>query len=307
MQGRYDGAMSEDCKQSFREQYEFWDALIQEKNQPDNALINRVAAIDFQAKNAAFSATSRAIHCYPTFLRGNPDNAGQRTLIKNIRRKRLQTDASEKPPVIQGLAVIINGAVRGRMLCPVIQHKEKVISTTTTNPIAITDFVRRQTPESRFGHYEGDIEELMLLDDFVIVKDEPDLRIVSMVDTSKFRSSVVAISSITQQLKAVISARQEGEDCLVNVTVTGEKGPARYVELILYSRAALAKEGIEIDRDWGLVSINCSPGFEPTPMRPETMARNMLGMKGGTQREYTAKEFADAVWFWSRHVMVESA
>lgn len=31
MQGRYDGAMSEACKQSFREQYEFWDALIQEE------------------------------------------------------------------------------------------------------------------------------------------------------------------------------------------------------------------------------------------------------------------------------------
>ena len=31
MIGQYDGAMSEECKNSFREQYEFWTRLIQEK------------------------------------------------------------------------------------------------------------------------------------------------------------------------------------------------------------------------------------------------------------------------------------
>lgn len=30
MQGRYDGSMSAECKESFREQFGFWDALIKE-------------------------------------------------------------------------------------------------------------------------------------------------------------------------------------------------------------------------------------------------------------------------------------
>ena len=208
-----------------------------------------------------------------------------------------------------GSAAGWRGAVRVRRLYPetITSTRGTTITTaTTTNPIAITDFVRRQTPESRFGHFDGDIEELTLVEDHVVVKDEPDLRIVSLVDTSRFRSSVVAIDPDSHRLRVDFESRQEGEERLANFVATGgEKGPSGHVELVLYSREALAKEGIEIDRKWGLVSINCSPTDRPTPMRPETMARNMLEMEGGTKREYTAEDFAESVWFWSRFVMIE--
>jgi hypothetical protein len=35
-------------------------------------------------------------------------------------------------------------------------------------------------------------------------------------------------------------------------------------------------------------------------MDPLTMARNMLAKPGGTPCDYTAEQFAEAVWYWSR-------
>jgi hypothetical protein len=40
-------------------------------------------------------------------------------------------------------------------------------------------------------------------------------------------------------------------------------------------------------------------------MNPLTMARNFLEKPGGTFCEYTAREFAEAVYYWSRRAGLE--
>ena len=69
---------------------------------------------------------------------------------------------------------------------------------------------------------------------------------------------------------------------------------------MLYSAAALTEnEGKRSgDFDWEIVAIIASP-VETEPMNPLTMARNFLEKPGGTFCEYTAREFAEAVYYWS--------
>ena len=95
-----------------------------------------------------------------------------------------------------------------------------------------------------------------------------------------------------------------GEYVVLSTYKVGRKLPAQHVTLVFYSREALSPTE-EIEEDWGLVSINCSPIDKEVPMMPTTMARNYLEQTGGTKRSYTAKELADSIWFWSRHVMVQ--
>lgn len=94
------------------------------------------------------------------------------------------------------------------------------------------------------------------------------------------------------------------EDFYIQVTTRERKAPAKRVSLIVYSREALGADVSSADADAEIVSINASVTVEPEPMHPFTMARNELGMIGGTPGHYTAEEYARAVVFWSQHAMV---
>jgi hypothetical protein len=47
--------------------------------------------------------------------------------------------------------------------------------------------------------------------------------------------------------------------------------------------------------------------FRLEPMSPIAMAKNLLGLPGGTHADYTAEEFARSILFWARHAMVMSS
>ncbi len=74
--------------------------------------------------------------------------------------------------------------------------------------------------------------------------------------------------------------------------------PAKLVNVVCYSAAALLENGGErsTDCDWEIVTILATSG-EIEPMHPLTMARNFLGLAGGTSSTYTAEEFATAIAF----------
>ena len=77
---------------------------------------------------------------------------------------------------------------------------------------------------------------------------------------------------------------------------------ANYLVVILYDRAQLAKEGILIDADFGVVG--CMYTAEPveTPMAPITMMRNALGVEeGGSGVPLDREAYARSVAFWERH------
>jgi hypothetical protein len=102
-------------------------------------------------------------------------------------------------------------------------------------------------------------------------------------------------------LHADLVRRQDHEDPYIRVTADGPRETARHAAVVLYSAATLLENGgaRSGDFDWEVVALLASPTADE-PMDPLTMARNMLAKPGGTPCDYTAREFAEAVWYWSR-------
>lgn len=110
-------------------------------------------------------------------------------------------------------------------------------------------------------------------------------------------------------VQAVIEARQAGERPSVSTYVKYEdaikhnalyRPKANDIKVVLYSREALLENGSKptTDADWEVITLLCSGG-EQEPMHPLTMARNQLEKDGGTYSEYTALDYAEAIWFHS--------
>jgi hypothetical protein len=78
---------------------------------------------------------------------------------------------------------------------------------------------------------------------------------------------------------------------------------ANYLIAILYSRDQLAKEGTDIGAaDWGVVGCMYTMAPEETPMAPNTMLRNALGVEeGGSGVPLDRDAYARSVEFWRAH------
>ena len=185
---------------------------------------------------------------------------------------------------------------------------DTVENSTPTGTFGLTEFVKRQTKHSKYSYFDGSEEDLL-----AIVKkaenavfDEEGRMKVYPEDATGFFTSVVPVAPYDgQSYGARVESRREGEEPVITVYASGKgKAPAKSVELIIYPISQLhgqpdASKGGE---DWQLVSIQCSPTTEPTPEHPTAMSRNQLNKKGGTPTNYTPQQWAESVWFWSRHV-----
>ena len=109
---------------------------------------------------------------------------------------------------------------------------------------------------------------------------------------------------------AEVVKRQDHEDPYVETYTTYAiakafgalvERPAKHVDVVCYSAEALTENGEERSTDclWEIVTILCREDEEREPMHPLAMARNYLEKPGGTKSEYTAREFAEAIWFRS--------
>lgn len=174
--------------------------------------------------------------------------------------------------------------------------------------IALSNFVRRQTKESRFAHFEGTEAELVRLVDAnwnARVDGYKKGVILVPVPPYDFYTSTVTVDENTN-LSASFVARQEGEEKHLLVMAEGSKQKAASVQIVLYHKDVLADDNDRsTDAEWEIVSINAYSTIVPAPMHPLTMARNFLHKKGGTKGEYTAQQFAEAIWFWSQNVSAE--
>lgn len=109
------------------------------------------------------------------------------------------------------------------------------------------------------------------------------------------------------ELRAVVEKRQPHEDPHVRVfAASGEPDHVKSAKVVLYSAEALLENDGERSGncDWEIVALIAS-AVEDEPMHPLTMARNFLEMPGGTKCEYTAKQFAEAIYFWSQRVKIQ--
>ncbi len=171
-------------------------------------------------------------------------------------------------------------------------------------------FAARQTPESRFSHFEGTESELLTLVARCFDMAKPGYRegvLCVPVPHSMFRSGIVQLEP-GMELTGGFEPRRDGEDPRKFVVAKGTKMPAEYVEIILYHKDVLSEEeGYEPIADWEIVSINASPTNQPAPIPPDALIANHFGLSGGTDTGMSPEDFESAlrqsVDFWRDKAM----
>jgi len=175
--------------------------------------------------------------------------------------------------------------------------------------VACGNFVRRQTKESGYSHFEGTWEELEAMTENVMRYDHcvrPGYRdgvILVDLDPFKFRSAIVSLTEDTK-LSVNYSARRIGEAPFIRVSAKAKKQPARHASVVLYRHDVLSENNErETDAEWEIVCIKARVTEEEEPMDPYTMARNFLHLTGGTKGDFSAEDFAKAIVYWNNHCM----
>lgn len=172
--------------------------------------------------------------------------------------------------------------------------------------IAVNPFARRQTPDSRFSHWEFSEEELIE-------------RVWEFFDVAApgYRDGVIlvpispdGVSSNTCELQpgdvlqGVYESRREGEAPRKAVYVVGgKKTPAKRVDVVLYSSATLAEDGSNTlppkEGNWEIISVNGCPTEEEEPISPGTLMHNHFHVAGsddgGTSTGMSSDEFVAAL------------
>jgi hypothetical protein len=177
--------------------------------------------------------------------------------------------------------------------------------------VACGNFVKRQTPESGFSHFNGHwgllefITEIALEDkrfrpgykDGVILVDFDHLL------STYFYSAIVELNE-NSKLKASYAPRREGEAPFIRVAAKAKKQVAKYASVVLYRHDVLAENNErETDAEWEIVAIKARVTEEEEPMDPYTMARNFLHLEGGTKGDFSAQQFAESIVYWNSHCM----
>lgn len=180
--------------------------------------------------------------------------------------------------------------------------------------IAVSEFVRRQTPNSRFSHFEGTDAELLdrVQQGFskAVPGYRPDVLVVPIENVAGFYSGICVLQD-GDKLTGTFEQRQPGEAPRKTTSVVGgKKAPAKKAEVVLYSRAAVCEDPTHVSlADWEIVSINCSPVAGDIPINPMTLLHNHFGSPGGTSTGMTDSELVamlqTAFEWWKDKAFVE--
>ena len=195
--------------------------------------------------------------------------------------------------------------------------------TNKTPTIGINDFVRRQTWDSEFTHFEDDRDALPAEVSWAAVvalvqehfdEAKPGYRdgvVLVPVPPEHFYTGLVTLKE-GDDLVGKYEARRPGEEPRKQVRVCragtrknvgAGKEKCRYVDVVLYRRDVLEESGEDCTGcDWDIVSINGRTMDEEAPIEPWTLIANHFELDGGTATGMSAEEFeADlrkSVLFW---------
>lgn len=200
--------------------------------------------------------------------------------------------------------------------------------------------VRRQTPQSAFSHFtmfdRGTPERRFrllcaLIEGAIgrcdyVASPALDAIVVNLPPSGDnmwaFLTPIVSVTDLdpTVEFSTYMTTRAEGEESYLctHANIWGPmsevKSTAKACQAILYlaenqlePRDAMHAAARFHSHDWDLVSLNASPTVEPTPQHPESMARNQLGMVGGSDATYTPDQWAKSVHYWGSHVRLRCA
>jgi hypothetical protein len=173
--------------------------------------------------------------------------------------------------------------------------------------IAVSEFVKRQTPESQFSHFDGSWEDLRIRTLRHVHLAKPGYRdgvLLVPVKPQGFHAAIVDLEE-GDEFGGVYEPRQSGEEPRSQIYVKKDKQPAESVDIVMY-RSDVLDENDErsSDADWEIISINASimpPGHE-MPMRVGTMLANHFQVSGGTATGWSDEELVaklrESFMFW---------
>lgn len=185
--------------------------------------------------------------------------------------------------------------------------KEKVEKKSAPS-VYINSFVRRQTPESQFSHFDGTDEQLIraIKINWHLAKQGYREGVVLIeVAPGGFYTGLVRLKP-GDKLVGSYEPRKEGEEPRKNLHMKrvqsyvprkmAKKVSARAVEVVLYSHSILAEnDDHESDCDYEVISINARPFVEELPIAPMTLIANHFELDGGTATNMSAETFETAL------------
>jgi hypothetical protein len=168
--------------------------------------------------------------------------------------------------------------------------------------VAINSFVRRQTPESPYTHFEGTDEELIeMVETYIVIdafaqKGYRDGVVLVQVPSRDFFTGIVQLKS-GDIFVGKYESRRLGELPRQSIQVKREhsfKQLARLVQVVCYRHDVLVEDGdAETDAEWEIISLNGYPTHEFAPIDPMTLMHNHFGSDGGTATNMNAKDFEE--------------
>ena len=182
--------------------------------------------------------------------------------------------------------------------------------------ITVNPFVRRQTAESSFSHFAGDMDRLPELVRCRWENARPGYRegvVLVPVGTTDFFSGVIVLEE-GAKLTGSFEARRDGEAPRKEFRALSSlerKIAAQSVEIVLYRSDVLAEGGDNSlepsTENWEIISINASPTEGEMPIAPMTLMHNHFGSDGGTATNMTDAEFVQALRegfkFWANKAL----
>lgn len=179
--------------------------------------------------------------------------------------------------------------------------------------IIANGFVLRQTKESPFSYYAGQLPEVVRLVETHWEEQTPGYRdgvITVRVPSEGFYSGVAQLKE-DDELSGSFKSRRKGELPRKQIGAKGaQKVHAQQTDIVLYRKDVLAESNDntpDVHADWEIISINASPVVGEMPIHPETLCANYFGDDGGTDTNMSPEEFTTALrasreW-WSNKAM----
>lgn len=209
--------------------------------------------------------------------------------------------------------------------------------TDNTPTFGVNSFVKRQTPESEFTHFDGSWEEVLALVAQNFSRAVPGYRegvCLVPVPGARFFCGIVELQE-GDKLVGEYRARRPGEEPRKELRALrdhvrspgpvaiergarpedttpipgGGKSPCTHVDVVLYSREVLA-EGDEdrTGQDWDIISVNGRTSEEEMPIAPMTLIANHFELDGGTSTGMSPEEFEaslkKSVLYWKNKAMI---
>ena len=167
------------------------------------------------------------------------------------------------------------------------------------NVIGVPKFVKRQSGDSTFTHFDGSWQELAditekYFDDAIHYSKgyRDGVYLVHLPKDIAGRFFTFDAYPMFEGMKldakwAKVPGR-EHEPAKLQVTILEDKIPCHFVDVIIYRKDVLEEDGDDVTGcDYDIVSVNGRLAKNPPPIDPMTMVRNWLHLKGGTEMKGT--------------------